>query len=244
MDNTEKLGQVFANAFATLSRKLDSIFNEVKRPPIINIAPPEVKITVPELKLPEFPAWPEIKLPDYPPFPPFSDIKLPDFPAPVVNVPAPVVNVAAPVVNVPPANITVAPTPVEFPKEMVVRGMDELVKAAQAVPPEQPSVFKDVSSKTPLSVMVIGKDGKQVSDFGGEFTAPSMVAIRVGTEAVSATNLFPVTTEGFAIPVFDTEVVDETLAPATTVITYKKNGATVATKTISVAGSVTTIAVT
>jgi hypothetical protein len=48
-------------------------------------------------------------------------------------------------------------------------------------------------------------------------------------------------TSGLCIPRHDEEVIDEALAPATTVITYKLAGVTVATKTITVAGTTTTI---
>jgi hypothetical protein len=46
---------------------------------------------------------------------------------------------------------------------------------------------------------------------------------------------------GFCIPRHDQEIIDEALAPATTVITYKLAGVTVATKTITVSGTTTTI---
>ncbi len=48
---------------------------------------------------------------------------------------------------------------------------------------------------------------------------------------------------GFAIPAHDTQVIDESAAPATTVITYKLSGVTVATKTITISGTLTTITV-
>lgn len=49
---------------------------------------------------------------------------------------------------------------------------------------------------------------------------------------------------GFNIPAYDTQEIDESGAPATTIITYKKDGSTVATKTITVSGTTTTINVT
>ena len=50
--------------------------------------------------------------------------------------------------------------------------------------------------------------------------------------------------QGFQIPAYDTQVIDESLAPTTTTITYKLSGVTVATKTIGVSETTTTISVT
>lgn len=49
--------------------------------------------------------------------------------------------------------------------------------------------------------------------------------------------------QGFQIPIYDTQVIDESASPATTIITYKLANITVATKTITVSGSTTTISV-
>src|SRR3990167_494873 len=105
--------------------------------------------------------------------------------------------------------------------------------------PEKSKVFDEVSSKNPLPIMVIGGDGKRVTNFGGELTAPSIVGLRVGTTAVGADNPLPTTVDGFAIPMFDTQVIDET-DPDNVTIVYKRSGVIVATKTISISGSVTT----
>jgi hypothetical protein len=43
---------------------------------------------------------------------------------------------------------------------------------------------------------------------------------------------------------FDTQIIDTSAAPATTTITYKRDGITVATKTIVVDGTTTTVTVT
>ena len=48
---------------------------------------------------------------------------------------------------------------------------------------------------------------------------------------------------GFKEPYHDQEVIDESLAPTTTVITMKLAGVTVGVKTISVSGTTTTITV-
>jgi hypothetical protein len=206
---------------------------------------------VPKIKVSEV-VMPDINMPkiEFPPFPEFPDY--PDFPeikAPVVNVNVPDVvfdmaklKIPAPIVNIPEAKITVTPTPVNFPKEMEVKGMKELIDSVSRET-ENGNIFEEITSKSPLAVMIVDKKGKQIDDFGGEFLAPSTVAIRVGTTAVGQDNLLPVTTDGFSIPVFDTQVIDESLAPATTTITYKRAGVTVATKTISVSGTTTTISV-
>ena len=49
--------------------------------------------------------------------------------------------------------------------------------------------------------------------------------------------------KSLAVPYHDKQVIDESLAPATTVITYSLAGVDVATKTITVAGTTTTIEV-
>ena len=51
------------------------------------------------------------------------------------------------------------------------------------------------------------------------------------------------TLQGLQIPIYDTEIVDET-DPNSIVITYKKDGATVATKNITIIGAVTTTTIT
>lgn len=58
---------------------------------------------------------------------------------------------------------------------------------------------------------------------------------------ISKANPLPVVSDG--IPLYDTRIIDESAAPATTVVTYKLAGVTVATKTITISGTTTTIAV-
>jgi hypothetical protein len=238
-----------------MSRKLDNLILELRRtkPPVVKIPNTNVSIDIGDnvskgvsdaikesignLKMPEFGGFPE-----YPAFPeipvPQVTVNVPEIKLPIIKVP----KQETPIVNVPPAQITVEPTKVDFTKEMKVEGMDELLKSVNRET-ERGNVFDEVSSKNPLPIMVVDSKGKQISNFGGDFTAPSTVAIRVGMEAVSETNLLPVTTDGFAIPVFDTQEIDESLAPATTIITYKKDGTTVAIKTVTVLGTLTTISV-
>lgn len=234
----EKIATLIINGLTIISKKIDALATELRnqKAPTINVPQPKVEVQFPqfpEIKMPEFPAFPQ-----YPPFP--------EIPAPIVNIPeqkAPVVNVPAPIVNVGSPNVTVEPAKVEFPEIMKVHGMEELLESLKR-PEERESIFEEISSKTPLSVRVVDNKGRPINDFGGAGGGPSTVAIRVGTTAVSEDNPMPVTVDGFAIPVFDTQIIDESAAPALTTITYKKAGTTVATKTITVSGTLTTIAVT
>ena len=193
MDNLEKLGLVINNGLTVLGKKLDTLLAKDNKP-IVNVAPPEVTVTVPdvivpEIKIPEFPAYP-----NFPEYPPFPEIKIPQpivniekSDPPIVNIPAPIVNVPAPVVNIP---------PVEFPKEMVVKGMDRLIEnTGKEI--EQPKIFEEVSSKQPLPIMVIGANGKQVIDFGGDMTAPSIVGIK--NAATPSVQINPATQETLAL---------------------------------------------
>src|SRR3990167_5673207 len=225
MDNLTKIAQLINNGMNLLGRKIDALTAEVrskKQPPSnVSVSISEdvskgiseaVGRSLDKLKIPT----PQINVPEQ---------KVP-------KIPAPIVNVEAPIVNVPPANITVEPAKVEFPKEMKVEGMDKLLESVNR---ETPAPVFDFNSKNPLAVMVVDSRGKQISDFKSDLTAPSMVAIRVGTSAVGSTNPLPVTTDGFAIPMFDTQEIDESAAPGTTTITYKLDSVVVATKVITVA---------
>jgi len=237
----EKIAQIIVNSMNLLGRKIDSLAMELRnqnRKPNspINIPPTEVK---------------------------FSDFTLPSMDTigiekaiqkglesiqvnvPEIKIPkneTPIVNVEAPIVNVPPANITVTPTPIEFPKEMKVEGMKELIKGVNRETSE-PKIFEEITSKSPLAVMIVDKKGRHIEDFASELTSPSMVAIRVGTTAIGEDNPMPTSTDGFMIPVFDQQIIEESGAPALTTITYKKSGVTVATKSIVVSGTTTTITV-
>ena len=247
VNNMDKLGILLNNGLIILGKKIDSLAKDLKnqKVPIIkvpDIAVPEAKVTVeiPEIKIPEIvmPAYP--KFPDYPAFP---EVKLPPITVNVPEIKLPTINVPETVVNVPAANITVEPTPVEFPSEMKVTGIAELITAVNDIP-EPAKLLEGVSNKNPIPVQMVDSKGRPftASDFGGE-GGPSTVAIRVGSQAVGDDNLLPVTTDGFSIPVFDTQVIDESAAPATTTITYSRAGSTVAIKTITVSGTTTTISV-
>jgi len=215
----DKFTAIITNGLTLLAKKIDSLVQEVKnqKPPIIKMDAPIIKVDLKDIKIPEFP-----KMPEYPAFPqiptPVVNVE-----APVVNVPAPVVNVEAPIVNVPPANITVEPTPVTFPEIMKVEGMKDLIDGINREPEPYPILLEGISNKNHIPVQVVDAKGRPLgaNDFGGGSGGPSTVAIRVGTQAVGSDNLLPVTTDGFSIPVFDTQVIDESAAPATTTITYK-----------------------
>jgi len=237
----EKIAQIIVNSMNLLGRKIDSLAMELrnKRQPDskMNISIPENVAEAIGSAMKE--GLKNLKIPT-------PTINIPEQKAPVVNVPAPIVNipeVKAPIVNVPPAKITVSPTPVTFPDKMEVVGMKDLIKSVNRETAKS-SIFEEVSSKNPIAVMVVDRKGKHIEDFASELTAPSMVSLKVGTTAISETNLLPVTTDGFAIPIFDQQIIDESLAPAVTVIQYKKAGILVATKTISVVGTLTTITLT
>ena len=239
MDPIVKIAQLLSNAFTILGRKIDTLTAEVrsKRQPDskMNISIPENVAEAIGSAMRE--SLKGMKLPT-------PHITLPDQKAPVVNIPkmeTPIVNVPAPIVNVPPAQITVSPAQVNFPESMKVEGMDKLLEGVNRETPPPPFYF---NSKNPLAVMVVDRKGKQIDDFKSDLTAPSMVSIKVGNTAVGANNPLPVTVDGFSIPKFDTQTIDESLAPATTTITYKLASVTVATKVITVSGTLTTITVT
>jgi len=251
MDNLTKIIQILTNNLNNLGRKFDSLALELrnkKTPPTSisvdigdNVAKgvsDALKEGLAGLEMPKFEGFPPF--PEYPAFP---EQKAPEVNITIPEIKLPVINVPETVVNVPPAQITVQPTPVEFPKEMKVEGMKELIKSVNRETSE-PKIFEEVTSKSPLAVMIVDKKGRHIEDFASELTAPSMVSLKVGTTAISETNLLPVTTDGFAIPIFDQQIIDESLAPAVTVIQYKKAGVLVATKTISVVGTLTTITLT
>jgi hypothetical protein len=56
-------------------------------------------------------------------------------------------------------------------------------------------------------------------------------------------NVYVVDKHGLVLPYHDKQVIDETLSPATIVITYSLEGVDLATKTISVSGTIITITV-
>lgn len=252
MNELTKIAQIINNGMNLLGRKIDSLAMELRRKsptPASKISvdigdnvtkgvSDAIKESIAGLEMPKFEGFPEFpKYPEYPE-PKAPIINIPEIKLPVINVPETVVNVPAP-------QVTVQPTPVTFPSQMKVEGMDKLIEGVNREREiEDKNIFEEITSKSPLAVMIVDKKGKQINDFGGEFSAPNIVSLKVGTTAVGESNPLPVTTDGFAIPMFDQQVIDETLAPATTVITYKRDGVTVATKTITVAGSITTITVT
>src|SRR3990167_998869 len=121
-NNLTKIAQIIVNGLNQLGRKIDAITAEVrskKQPPSnVSVSISEdvskgiseaVGRSLDKLKIP----IPQMNIPEQ---------KVP-------KIPTPVVNVEAPIINLPPANITVEPTKVEFPKEMKVERMEELIKS-------------------------------------------------------------------------------------------------------------------
>jgi hypothetical protein len=80
--------------------------------------------------------------------------------------------------------------------------------------------------------------GKRVFPYGIDGADVSM--IKVDTEG----NIYTVDNSGMLIPKHDKQVINEASAPATTIITYSLNSVDVATKTITVSGTTTTIEMT
>lgn len=247
MDNLTKAIQIIGNYFTILGKKIDTLSSDLKKQKPIVVNVPEVKVpeakvtvTMPEIVMPEFPAYPEFPEVKLPPI----TVNVPEIKLPTINVPETVVNIPAPIVNVPAPIVNIEPTPVNFPNEMKVIGMQELIDGVNKEV-EPVKLLDGISNTNPIPVQMVDSKGRVLSanDFGGGGGGPSTVAIRVGTTAVSSTNPMPVTTDGFAIPMFDQQVIDESAAPATTIITYKLSGTTVATKTITVSGTTTTITV-
>lgn len=247
----DKIAQLINNGMILLGRKIDSLAMELrnKKTPETNISvdigdnvSQGVKEAITEslskLEMPKFEGFPP-----FPEFPPYPEQKAPIVTVNVPEIKLPTINVPETTVNVPPAQITVEPTPVTFPDVMKVEGMRELIDAVTQEP-EPVKLLEGINNKNPIPVQMVDSKGRPftAADFGGD-GGPSTVAIRVGTQAVGSDNLLPVTTDGFSIPVFDQQVIDESAAPATTIITYKRAGATVATKTITVSGTTTTITV-
>ena len=183
----EKIALLLNNSINLLSRKFDSLALELrnKKAPIMNsqISISEdvskgisqaVERSLDKLVIPS----PKITFPEYPKFP---------------KIPTPIINIPETVVNVPPAQITVEPAKVEFPKEMKIEGMDKLLESVNRET-YSGNIFDEVNSKKPLAVMILDSKGRQITDFGGEFSAPSTVALRVGTTTISSTNPLPVIT--------------------------------------------------
>jgi hypothetical protein len=231
----EKIALLINRGFQILGQKLDNLSSELrnKKSPIINstISISEdvskgisqaverslnkLNIPAPEITFPKYPDFPEIKIPE---------IKIPQ---PIINLPAP--------------EITVNPTAVEFPKEMAIVGMAELL-ASVSRETQQKGLLEGISTLNPIPMMIVDKKGKQIVNFGADISIPTSIELRIGASKISGSHPLPVAM-GFQVPIYDTEIIDTSLAPATTTITYKKSGVVVATKTITVAGTLTTITV-
>lgn len=145
------------------------------------------------------------------------DIYIPEIKLPVFNIP----EIKIPTIKVPKPEVTVNVPEIKFPKFDA-----PIVNIPDAV------FLKGIDRTSPLPVIMVDGEGKlfqPVSSGGGSSQGKVVEELRKQT--------------GFGIPPYDTQVIDESASP-TVVITYKRSGATVATKTISVSGSTTTIGVT
>ncbi len=230
-DDISKLAQIFNNGFNSLGRQITLLTQAINMqkptpPAAVQVKLPDnFKVNVPDINIPIF-KIPDVKIDTRGMESAIKD-GLGSQKAPVVNVPAPIVNVS--------------PSTMDFPEEMEIKGIQELNdKLAELLGQKNP--ITDINSRKPMAVMVVDKKGDQITNFGGEFSAPNVVGLRIGSTILSSSHPLPVT-QGFQIPVYDTEVIDATNAPATTTITYKLAGVTVKTKTISVSGNITTISV-
>ena len=192
MNDLEKLALIINNAFEKLYAKIDSLSKEIKNTPApqVTIQPPDVNVNVPKVIVPEI-NIPEVKLPPFPEIPPFPEVVVPQ---PIVNIEKsdpPIVNVPAPIVNVPPANIKIEPK-IDFPKKFQIEGMDELLESVQ----KEQSPLKNIDSRRPLPVMIMDKKGNRVSDFGGDFQAPSVIQLK--NNAAQAVLINPATEDTLA----------------------------------------------
>lgn len=220
-----------------LSRKIEALTNAVmmsKQQSITTKLPDSFKLDIPAVKIPPFPPLPKLEV---------APIDTRGIERAIErglgSIKQPNVKVDAPIVNVPAANITVESAPVEFPKEMKVEGIKEIKEGIEAiVNKEERNPFDGISHKKPLPMIILDASGKQVSNFGGDMTAPSVVALKTGTTQVSATNPLPVA-EGFQLDQYDYISLSYTGDNLTSVV-YKTGGAsgtTVATLTIAYSGS-------
>jgi hypothetical protein len=130
-----------------------------------------------EVNVPEFKDFPEIKLPE---------IKIPEIKIPKIEIP----KIPEPKITIKP-NITVEPTPVKFPKEMEVKGLGKIVDAINDKSPRE-----GISKGDPLPIMVVDSRGNQINEFGGSFSAPNIVGIKIGDKVLSYDNPIPTTSAG------------------------------------------------
>lgn len=110
---------------------------------------------------------------------------------------------------------------------MEVKGLNKIIEAI----PDPYSIRDEVSRTEPLPIMVMDAQGRQITDFGGSFSAPNIVGIKIGNEVLSGDTPIP-TTSAMNIPAYDEQVIGYTAGELTSV-TYKKGGVTVATLTLT-----------
>jgi hypothetical protein len=139
---------------------------------------------------------------------------------------------------------------VNSPEEVRVK-FDELFKFFKG---KLDNVFKtklsdhEITNENPIPVVLTFKNknysaNTDGANIGGWGVSAVKVWDKTSTPINPATEETLKALQGLQIPVYDTEIVDET-DPTSIVITYKKNGATVATKNITIVGAVTTTTLT
>ena len=88
--------------------------------------------------------------------------------------------------------------------------------------------------------MILDSAGKQITNFGGDMTAPSVVGLKTGLEQVSSSNPLPVA-DAFQISKYDQILLTYSGDDISTVV-YKLAGVTVATLALSyVSGNLTNV---
>ena len=101
--------------------------------------------------------------------------------------------------------------------------------------PDNFNIFDEVSSKNPIPAIIVDKKGRQITDFGGSFTAPSIVAIKNSDNE----QIDPAEATGLNLPVYDYASLSYTGDNLTSVVfkTGGSGGTTVATLTLVYSGS-------
>ena len=239
MDNLTKLAQIITNSFTILGQKIDSLVVDIKNQKSSVQQSPQIKVNVPDVIVPpiEIPA-PIIHNT------PLDTTKIEEaIRYGMSNQKYPIIKnevdttkienvIEKGLSNIKPPIVSVEATKVEFPKEMEVKGIKEIKEGIdELVNKEEKNPLEGISLSKPLPIMVVDEKGKQITDFGGEFSAPAVVGLKSGLYQVSSSNPLPVA-DSFQIPKFDEIALTYSGTNIATVV-YKLAGVTVATLTLS-----------